>query len=42
MSDFGVKRVTALLGTIRTADAITVTFDLTGVASQALAELPRE
>jgi polyisoprenoid-binding protein YceI len=42
MTDFGVKPVTALLGTIRTADAITVTFDLTGVAATAIAELPRE
>ena len=42
MTDFGVKPVTALLGTIRTADAITVTFDLAGVAAQAVAQLPRE
>ena len=42
MTDFGVKPVTALLGTIRTADAITVTFDLTGVAAAAIAQLPRE
>ena len=42
MTDFGVKPVTALLGTIRTADAITVKFDLAGVAAQAIAQLPRE
>jgi polyisoprenoid-binding protein YceI len=42
MTDFGVKPVTALLGTIRTADAITVKFDLAGVAAEAIAELPRE
>ena len=42
MTDFGVKPVTALMGTIRTGDAITVRFDLTGVAAQAVAELPRE
>lgn len=42
MTDFGVKPVTALMGTIRTGDAITVKFDLAGVAAQAVAELPRE
>jgi len=42
MTDFGVKPVTALMGTIRTGDAITVRFDLAGVAAQAVAELPRE
>ena len=42
MTDFGVKPVTALLGTIRTGDAITVKFDLAGVAAQAIAQLPRE
>jgi polyisoprenoid-binding protein YceI len=42
MTDFGVRPVTALLGTIRTADAITVRFDFTGLAAQAIAELPRE
>ena len=42
MTDFGVKPVTALLGTIRTADAITVKFDLAGTAASAIAELPRE
>lgn len=42
MTDFGVKPVTALLGTIRTADAITVKFDLTGAAATAIAQLPRE
>ena len=42
MTDFGVKPVTALMGTIRTGDAITVKFDLTGVAATAIAQLPRE
>ena len=42
MTDFGVKPVTALMGTIRTGDAITVTFDLSGVAATAIAQLPRE
>jgi polyisoprenoid-binding protein YceI len=42
MTDFGVKPVTALMGTIRTADAITVKFDLTGAAATAIAQLPRE
>jgi polyisoprenoid-binding protein YceI len=42
MTDFGVKPVTALLGTIRTADAITVKFDLAGSSAIAVAQLPRE
>ena len=42
MTDFGVKPVTALLGTIRTGDAITVKFDLAGSAATAIAQLPRE
>jgi polyisoprenoid-binding protein YceI len=42
MTDFGVKPVKALMGTIRTADAITVSFDLTGAVATAIAELPRE
>jgi polyisoprenoid-binding protein YceI len=42
MTDFGVKPVTALFGTIRTADAITVRFDLAGTAADAIAQLPRE
>jgi polyisoprenoid-binding protein YceI len=42
MTDFGIKPVTALLGTIRTGDAITVKFDLTGVAATAIAQLPPE
>lgn len=42
MTDFGLKPVTALMGTIRTGDAITVKFDLAGVAAQAVAELPHE
>jgi polyisoprenoid-binding protein YceI len=42
MTDFGVKPVTALLGTIRTGDAVTVKFELTGAAAQAVAALPQE
>ena len=42
MTDFGVKPVTALMGTIRTGDAITVKFDLAGAAAEAIAQLPRE
>lgn len=42
MTDFAVKPVTALMGTIRTRDAITVKFDLAGSAAQAIAQLPRE
>jgi polyisoprenoid-binding protein YceI len=42
MTDFGVKPVTALLGTIRTGNAVTVKFELTGAAAQAVAALPQE
>ncbi len=40
MTDFGVKPVTALLGTIRTGDAVTVKFDVTGKPAEAIAQLP--
>lgn len=40
MTEFGIKPVTALMGTIRTRDAVTVKFDLAGTAAQAVAELP--
>ena len=40
MTDFGVKPVTALLGTIRTGDEVTITFDLTGAVSKSIAQLP--
>jgi polyisoprenoid-binding protein YceI len=40
MTDFGVKPVTALMGTIRTGDEITVRFDLIGVAARSIAQLP--
>ena len=42
MTDFGVKPVTALLGTIRTGDQVTVKFELNGTPAQAVAALPRE
>lgn len=41
MTDFGVKPVTALMGTIRTGDQVTVKFDLNGVVAQAVAALPQ-
>ena len=40
MTDFGIKPVTALMGTIRTGDALTVRFDLSGAAANAVASLP--
>jgi hypothetical protein len=40
MTDFGVKPVTALLGTIRTGDAVTVKFDITGAPAEGIAQLP--
>jgi polyisoprenoid-binding protein YceI len=40
MTDFGVKPVTALMGTIRTGDEVTIRFDLTGVAARSIAQLP--
>ena len=40
MTDFGVKPVTALMGTIRTGDEITIRFDLTGTAARSIAQLP--
>jgi polyisoprenoid-binding protein YceI len=42
MTEFGIKPVTALMGTIRTHDAVTVKFDLTGTAAQAVATLPND
>jgi polyisoprenoid-binding protein YceI len=42
MTDFGVKPVTALMGTIRTGDQVTVKFDLTGFLAEAVAALPQE
>ena len=41
MTDFGVKPVTALMGTIRTGDQVTVKFDLAGSLAEAVAALPR-
>jgi polyisoprenoid-binding protein YceI len=41
MTDFGVKPVTALMGTIRTGDQVTVKFDLTGSLAAAVAALPQ-
>lgn len=40
MTEFGVKPVTALLGTIRTGDEVTVKFDVTGAPAGAIAQLP--
>jgi polyisoprenoid-binding protein YceI len=40
MTEFGIKPVTALLGTIRTGDQVTVKFELTGTPAQAVAALP--
>jgi polyisoprenoid-binding protein YceI len=40
MTDFGVKPVTAMLGAIKTGDAVTVKFELTGTAAQMVASLP--
>lgn len=40
MTDFGVKPVTALLGTIRTGNEVTIEFALTGSVAQAVAMLP--
>ena len=42
MTDFGIKPVTALLGTIRTADEVTVKFELVGAVAKAVAALPNE
>jgi len=41
MTDFGVKPVTALMGTIRTGDQVTVKFALTGNLAEAVAALPQ-
>lgn len=40
MTDFGVKPVTALMGTIRTGNEVTIRFDVTGSAAKAIALLP--
>ena len=40
MTDFGIKPVTALMGTIRTGDEVTVKFELVGAAAKAVAALP--
>lgn len=42
MTDFGVKPVTALMGTIRTGNEVTIRFDLTGSAAMSIAALPRQ
>ena len=40
ITDFGIKPVTALMGTIRTGDEVTIKFDLTGAAARNIAQLP--
>jgi polyisoprenoid-binding protein YceI len=40
MTDFGVKPVTALMGTIRTGNEVTIRFDLTGSVAKNIAQLP--
>jgi polyisoprenoid-binding protein YceI len=40
MTDFGIKPVTALMGTIRTGDEVKITFDVTGAAARNIALLP--
>jgi polyisoprenoid-binding protein YceI len=40
MTEFGVKPVTAMMGAIRTGDAVTVKFELAGTAARMIAELP--
>jgi polyisoprenoid-binding protein YceI len=42
MTDFGIKPVTALMGTIRTGDEVTIKFDLTGAAAKSIAQLPTQ
>lgn len=42
MTDFGITPVKALMGTIRTGDAVKITFDLAGAAAVAVASLPQE
>lgn len=42
MTDFGVKPVTALFGTIRTSNEVTITFDLSGAIAKVIAQLPQE
>lgn len=41
MTEFGIKPVTALMGTIRTADLVTIKFDLSGAVAAAVANLDR-
>lgn len=41
MTEFGIKPVTALMGTIRTADLVTIKFDLSGAVATAVANLDR-
>lgn len=41
MTDFGVKPVTALMGTIRTGNEVTIKFDLTGAVATSIAQLPQ-
>ena len=40
MTEFGIKPVTALLGTIRTKDEVTIKFALVGAAAKGIAALP--
>lgn len=40
MTDFGVKPVTALMGTIRTGNEVTIKFDLSGTVAKNIAQLP--
>lgn len=40
MTDFGIKPVTALMGTIRTGDEVTIKFELTGAVAKGIAQLP--
>lgn len=40
MTDFGVKPVTALMGTIRTGNEVRISFDLTGAVAKNIALLP--
>lgn len=40
MTDFGVKPVTALMGTIRTGNEVKISFDLTGAVAKNIALLP--
>jgi len=42
MTDFGIKPVTALMGTIRTGDEVTIKFELTGATARNIAQLPAQ